>query len=161
MLDPVLQTRMSAIEETKREISVPKAAAGVAPLSFVTRTLNLLSSVRFGVTLLVLLVVACMIGMLIMQQNVEGFDKYYAQLTPSQKLLYGPHARAHRSALQKQIPVYRRSSGVVACETKLNRIQRRDVVLVAGADALDGEVAAIPLRVGAARPRAHSSRHGG
>jgi len=68
---------------------VPKAAAGVAPLSFVTRTLNLLSSVRFGVTLLVLLVVACMIGMLIMQQNVEGFDKYYAQLTPSQKLLYG------------------------------------------------------------------------
>jgi cytochrome c biogenesis protein len=27
--------------------------------------------------------------MLIMQQNVDGFDKYYAELLPSQKLLYG------------------------------------------------------------------------
>jgi len=81
---------MSAIEETKREISVPNVAVKKASSpSFVTRTLDLLSSVRFGVTLLVLLVVACMIGMLIMQQNVEGFDKYYAQLTPSQRLLYG------------------------------------------------------------------------
>ncbi len=42
---------MSAIEETKREISVPKAAVKPAPSpSFVTRTLDLLSSVRFGVT---------------------------------------------------------------------------------------------------------------
>lgn len=81
---------MSAIEETKRDISVPRAAAKPdASPSFVTRALNLLSSVRFGVSLLVLLVVACMIGMLIMQQNVEGFDKYYVQLTPSQQLLYG------------------------------------------------------------------------
>ncbi len=38
---------------------------------------------------LVLLVVACTIGMVIMQQNVEGFDKYYADLTPAQKMLYG------------------------------------------------------------------------
>lgn len=68
---------------------MPKAHAGPAPTPFVTRALNLLSSVRFGVTLLVLLVVACMVGMLIMQQNVDGFDKYYAELTPAQKLLYG------------------------------------------------------------------------
>ena len=53
------------------------------------RTLDLLSSVRFGVILLVLLAAACMVGMLIMQQNVEGFDKYFAALTPAQKFLYG------------------------------------------------------------------------
>ncbi|HEX8888407.1 MAG TPA: cytochrome c biogenesis protein ResB, partial [Pyrinomonadaceae bacterium] len=51
--------------------------------------MNLLSSVRFGVALLVLLAVACMIGMVIMQQSVQGFDKYYAELTPAQKMVYG------------------------------------------------------------------------
>ena len=49
----------------------------------------MLSSVRFGVALLILVAALSMIGMLIMQQNVEGFDKYYAELQPSQKLLYG------------------------------------------------------------------------
>jgi cytochrome c biogenesis protein len=53
------------------------------------RTLDLLSSVRFGVSLLMLLAGACMIGMLIMQQNVEGFDKYFATLSPAQRFLYG------------------------------------------------------------------------
>jgi cytochrome c biogenesis protein len=55
----------------------------------VTRLLDILSSVRFGIVLLILLVLASMVGMLIMQQNVEGFDKYFMELTPSQKLLYG------------------------------------------------------------------------
>src|SRR5437660_1952905 len=80
---------MSAIEETKTQVAVPKARAAAATPSVVTRALNLLSSVRFGVTLLVLLAVACMIGMLIVQQNVEGFDKYFADLTPATKFLYG------------------------------------------------------------------------
>ncbi len=82
---------MSAIEETKTEVRVqPSAAAArAAGPSFVTRALNLLSSVRFGVSLLVLLAVACMIGMVIVQQNVDGFDKYFAALTPAQKFLYG------------------------------------------------------------------------
>jgi cytochrome c biogenesis protein len=80
---------MSAIEETKTEVRVPKASATGAAPSFVTRTLNLLSSVRFGVILLVLLAAACMVGMLIVQQNVEGFDKYFAVMTPAQKFLYG------------------------------------------------------------------------
>ena len=40
-------------------------------------------------TLLVLLVIASMIGMLVMQQNVEGFDKYYVELMPSTRLLFG------------------------------------------------------------------------
>jgi cytochrome c biogenesis protein len=79
---------MSAIEETKSEVRVPKASATTGP-SFITRVLNLLSSVRFGVILLVLLAAASMIGMLIMQQNVEGFDKYFANMTPAQKFLYG------------------------------------------------------------------------
>ena len=78
---------MSAIEESKSEIRVPKVTPASASPSILTRTLNLLSSVKFGVVMLSLLVVASMIGMLVMQQNVEGFDKYYAELTPSQKLL--------------------------------------------------------------------------
>ena len=80
---------MSAVEETKTQVRVPKAHAAQAQPSVVTRALNLLSSVRFGVTLLVMLAVASMIGMLIVQQNVEGFDKYFANLTPAQKFLYG------------------------------------------------------------------------
>ena len=82
---------MSAIEETKPEVRVAttRPAAKTAGVSIVTRVLNLLSSVRFGVSLLVVLAVACMIGMLIVQQNVDGFDKYFAALTPAQKFLYG------------------------------------------------------------------------
>lgn len=84
---------MSAIEETKTDLGVKStAAAGVRPaqsLSIVTRLLNLLSSVRFGVTLLMTVVLLSMIGMLVMQTNVEGFEKYFADLTPAQRLLYG------------------------------------------------------------------------
>ncbi|HEX3558143.1 MAG TPA: cytochrome c biogenesis protein ResB [Pyrinomonadaceae bacterium] len=80
---------MSAIEETKTEVRVPKAQAAAETPSVVTRALSLLSSVRFGVVMLVLLAAACMIGMLIVQQNVEGFDKYFAEKTPAQKFLYG------------------------------------------------------------------------
>ncbi len=79
---------MSAIEETKPEVRVAPASKAAGP-SLVTRVLNLLSSVRFGVTLLVILAAACMIGMIIVQQNVDGFDKYFAALTPAQKFLYG------------------------------------------------------------------------
>ncbi|HEV2861089.1 MAG TPA: cytochrome c biogenesis protein ResB [Pyrinomonadaceae bacterium] len=85
---------MSAIEESKSEAALrqPVAAQAVRPASpsFVTRVLNLLSSVRFGVVLLVLLAAACMLGMLIVQQNVQpDFERYYADLTPAQKLIYG------------------------------------------------------------------------
>src|SRR5689334_4669970 len=84
---------MSAIRETQTKalavanakvLTNAKGGAGVW-----TRAMEGLSSVRFGVVLLVLLAAACMIGMLIMQVSVEGFDKYYAALTPSQRLLYG------------------------------------------------------------------------
>jgi cytochrome c biogenesis protein len=77
--------RMSAAEETigGREAAKPRTK----PIG--DRILDFLSSVRFGVTLLCVLVVLSMIGMLIIQQNVQGFDAYYASLTPAEKLVYG------------------------------------------------------------------------
>lgn len=83
---------MSAAEETKGKVSVKttwQTSLANAISNGITGLLNLLSSVRFGVVLLVLLVIAAMIGMLIQQQTVEGFAQYYAGLTPSQQLLWG------------------------------------------------------------------------
>lgn len=57
--------------------------------SLFSRFLELLCSVRFGVILLILLGLLCFLGMIIMQQNVDGFEHYYAELTPAQKLVYG------------------------------------------------------------------------
>jgi cytochrome c biogenesis protein len=57
--------------------------------SILSKFLRLACSVRLGVVLLCLLGLACLIGMLIMQQNVDGFENYYATLTPAQRLLYG------------------------------------------------------------------------
>jgi cytochrome c biogenesis protein len=51
--------------------------------------MDLLSSVRFGVLLLVLLAAASIVGMVVMQVNVQGFDKYYAELSPATRLLFG------------------------------------------------------------------------
>src|SRR6266498_2446729 len=51
--------------------------------------LNLISSVPFGIVQLVPLIIACMIGMLIQQQELETFPAYYAELTPAEKTVYG------------------------------------------------------------------------
>jgi len=51
--------------------------------------LNLLSSVPCGIVLLTLLIIACMIGMLIQQQELETFPAYFAELTPAEKVVYG------------------------------------------------------------------------
>jgi cytochrome c biogenesis protein len=56
--------------------------------SVLDKALALLSSVRFGIVMLSLLLTCCMIGMLIMQVNVEGFDKYYQALTPAKRDVY-------------------------------------------------------------------------
>jgi hypothetical protein len=80
---------MSAVRETPSRVLSEPVAAPRSRASFATSAMDLLSSVRFGVALLVLLAAACMVGMLIMQVNVEGFGKYYAELSPSQRLLYG------------------------------------------------------------------------
>src|SRR5215213_7936288 len=80
---------MSAIRETQTNVTAKAAAEPAAKAGLGTRAIDLLSGVRFGVVLLVLLAGACTVGMLVMQVNVDGFDKYYAALTPSQQLLYG------------------------------------------------------------------------
>jgi cytochrome c biogenesis protein len=76
---------MSAAEETLD--SRPRAQRKAAPL--VNRILDFLSSVRFGVVQLCTLVLLALIGMLVLQQNVQGFDAYYVSLTPAEKLLFG------------------------------------------------------------------------
>ncbi|HMS11422.1 MAG TPA: cytochrome c biogenesis protein ResB, partial [Pyrinomonadaceae bacterium] len=83
---------MSANEESIKPgppASPAKAASGTNLMGYVEAVLKFLSSVKFGVTLLVILVILSMIGMLIIQQNVDGFDSYYASLTPAERTVYG------------------------------------------------------------------------
>jgi cytochrome c biogenesis protein len=76
---------MSAAEETitPREMVKPKSQP------ILNRILNFLSSVRFGVTQLCILVALSVIGMLIVQQNVQGFEPFFASLTPAEKTVFG------------------------------------------------------------------------
>jgi cytochrome c biogenesis protein len=76
---------MSVAEETikAKEISQSRNRVAARP------RVDFLSSVRFGVVLLCILVLLSLVGMLIIQQNVNGFDAYYASLTPAEKLVYG------------------------------------------------------------------------
>lgn len=78
---------MSALEETVFDANVKLPSK--AKKSLLQDFLKLLCSVRLGVLLLVLLGLACLVGMLVMQENVSGFDNYYASLTPAQQLVYG------------------------------------------------------------------------
>lgn len=79
---------MSALEETQT-LPATKSATQPDRQSLPVRFLKFACSVRLGVTLLILLVAASMIGMLVMQQNIEGFANYFAQLTPAQQYVYG------------------------------------------------------------------------
>ena len=76
---------MSTAEETLK--SRPELRKQSAPA--LNRALDFISSVRFGVFQLVLLVILAMTGMLVLQQNVQGFDAYYVSLTPAEKLVFG------------------------------------------------------------------------
>ncbi len=76
---------MSTAEEVLKSRNIPRRQSEPAAM----RLLNLISSVRFGVIQLCLLVVLAMIGMLIIQQNVQGFDSAYATMTPAEKYVYG------------------------------------------------------------------------
>ena len=76
---------MSAAEETINSQTVkPRGST-----SIVGQILDFVSSVRVGVVQLCILVVLAMAGMLIMQQNVEGFEAYYASLTPAERVVFG------------------------------------------------------------------------
>ncbi len=76
---------MSAAEDTlkAKEVVRPRSAP------ILNQILDFLSSVGFGIVLLCVLVALSMLGMLIIQQNVPGFDAYYASLTPAEKLVFG------------------------------------------------------------------------
>src|SRR5687767_231156 len=78
---------MSTIEGDVLAAQVP-ASTRKAANPLLSRILRWFCSVRLGVFLLCLLALACLIGMLVMQQNVDGFENYYATLTPAQKLVY-------------------------------------------------------------------------
>ena len=80
---------MSTIEQVITKNATNLSATANPGESIVSRFLRLICSVRLGVTLLVLLGLACLTGMLIMQQNVGGFDRYFLQLAPAQRLVYG------------------------------------------------------------------------
>ncbi|MGD9560957.1 MAG: cytochrome c biogenesis protein ResB [Pyrinomonadaceae bacterium] len=75
---------MSAAEET-----IKAGGARKASVPIFNRWLDFISSVRLGVVLLCVLIALSMLGMLIIQQNVQGFDTYFASLTPAEKLVYG------------------------------------------------------------------------
>jgi cytochrome c biogenesis protein len=79
--------KMSVAEKTIQAKTQALSKSKSAPIA--NRVLDFLSSVRFGVTLLCILVLFSVVGMLIIQQNVNGFDAYYASLTPAEKLVYG------------------------------------------------------------------------
>ncbi len=80
---------MSTLHDTKIETSVNLPVQAKLRESLLSRFLKVLCSVRLGVILLVSLGLACLIGMLVMQENVGGFENYYATLTPAQQLVYG------------------------------------------------------------------------
>ena len=80
---------MSTIEQAINKESVTVTEKKRSGESLFSRFLKLLCSVRLGVSLLVLLGLACFIGMLVMQQNVQGFERYFLELTPAQRLVYG------------------------------------------------------------------------
>lgn len=79
----------STVEAPPSSAPPAKVITAKGKESVLDRILKLLSSVKFGLVMLGILLSCCMIGMLVMQVNVDGFDKYYANLKPAQKLVYG------------------------------------------------------------------------
>ncbi|MEP6947387.1 MAG: cytochrome c biogenesis protein ResB [Acidobacteriota bacterium] len=80
---------MSTIEQIVTKGAAAQTAKKRSGESIATRFLKLICSVRLGVILLVLLGLACFIGMIVMQQSVDGFERYFLALTPAQRLVYG------------------------------------------------------------------------
>ncbi len=78
-----------AVNEETIQTNAPKLAIKTPTQPILSRALKFLGSVRLGVTLLIILTILSMTGMLIMQQNVEGFDHYYHAIKPAQRIVYG------------------------------------------------------------------------
>jgi cytochrome c biogenesis protein len=77
--------KMEEVKEIAEAPAKPKARTKRIDERF----LDFLSSIRFGLVLLGALIVFSVVGMLIVQQNVNGFDSFYASLMPAEKLVYG------------------------------------------------------------------------
>jgi cytochrome c biogenesis protein len=80
---------MSTLQQAIQNPAARAVEQRASRIWLLNRSLDTLCSVRFGVALLILLGLACLMGMLVMQQSVEGFDRYFADLTPAQKTIYG------------------------------------------------------------------------
>ncbi len=79
-------TAEDAVQEVI-ETSPAKTKSKSPPI--LNRFLDFLSSVRFGVVLLCILVFLSFLGMVIIQKNVQGFEPYFASLTPAERWLFG------------------------------------------------------------------------
>lgn len=83
---------MENLNQSQPVTKTSRAAARKQPLTLsgiIDGFLALISSVPFGISLLVLLVVFSMIGMLIQQQELDTFQNYYTSLTPAERAVYG------------------------------------------------------------------------
>src|SRR5215510_8574264 len=85
--DAVIEDAVTMAEAEKAESKGGRKTSGANGV--IDGFLNLISSVPFGIVLLVLLIIACMTGMLIQQQELDSFSSYYAKLTPAEKIVYG------------------------------------------------------------------------
>jgi len=87
---------MSAVEESVKQIpgtddkphTKSKSILELA-WTWLMYVVEFLSQVKFGVVLLCILVFLSFLGMVIIQQNVNGFDAYYASRTPAEKTVFG------------------------------------------------------------------------
>src|ERR1043165_3029654 len=83
-----VKTEINVNAPAARDEKLAARAAATPNQSVMDQALRLFSSVRFGIAMLMLLLLCCIIGMVIMQQTVEGFRAYYARLSPAQQNLY-------------------------------------------------------------------------
>ncbi|HJQ26558.1 MAG TPA: cytochrome c biogenesis protein ResB [Blastocatellia bacterium] len=81
--------KVSADSAPLRSADESASARSFSGGSIVDSILKLLSSVRFGLVMLGILLTCCMLGMLIMQVNVEGFQRYYNNLSPASRAVFG------------------------------------------------------------------------
>lgn len=82
---------MPAAEESIERSPGQKTPAGSVVGTLIRAFLwlvDFLSLVKVGIVLLCILVVLSIAGMLIIQQNVQGFDAYFASLTPAERLVF-------------------------------------------------------------------------
>src|SRR5215470_3191003 len=85
-------TETQVTQEAQAAAAPPATATASSPANLliwlIDQLLRLLSSVRFGIIMLSLLLLCSLIGMLVMQKDVEGFEQYYASLKPAQRVIY-------------------------------------------------------------------------